>query len=218
MFLYLQGIVNPDTSEHTGHTVHNKRIMCTFLINFSSSHQWILSICYQYYTLYPYWTKLLHLKTSLIKSFLLRSQPYLPASVLNYLLCDSLSDFIRTSNPLRPCLLPPLQAPLVYLVSSSLGGPWSAISVTSASHPHSLIPLWDLCMAPNQQNLNPRWNQPVHHPSILHSNQESLEKITQWDTIVTTINYLHKPQLSLQNCTTNVLNFLKLLLQFQWLS
>lgn len=141
MFLYLQGIVNPDTSEHTGHTVHNKRIMCTFLINFSSSHQWILSICYHYYTLYHSWTKLLHLKIPLIKSFLLRSQPYLPASVLNYLLCGSLSDFIRTSNPRKPCLLPPLQAPLVY--SSSLGGLWSAISVTSVSH-HILLSLCEI--------------------------------------------------------------------------
>ena len=143
MFLYLQGIVNPDTSEHMGHTVHTKRIMCTFLINFSSSHQWILSVCYQYYTLYPYWTKLLHLKTSPIKSFLLRSQPYLPASVLNNLLCGLLSDFIRTSNPRKPCLLPPLKAPLVYLVSSSLGSLWSAISVTSASH-HILLSLCEI--------------------------------------------------------------------------
>ena len=40
-------------------------------------------------------------------------------------------------------------------------------------------------MAPNQQNLNARWVQPVHYPSIFHGNQVPPEKITQWDIIVT---------------------------------
>lgn len=140
MFLYLQGIVNPDTSECTGHTVHNKRIMCTLLINFSSSHQWTLNIYHQYYTL-SLLNRTITLQKSLIKPFLLRSQPYLPVSLLNYLLCDLLSDFIKTSNPLKPCLLPTLQASLIYLLSSSLNSLWSGISVTSAGHLHSHIPL-----------------------------------------------------------------------------
>jgi len=137
MFLSLQGIVNPDTSEHTGHTVHYKRIMCTFLINFQLFQFTPVNIKH----LSSLLNRTITPQKSLIKTFLLRSQPYLPASLLNYLLCDSLSDFIKTSNPLKPCLLPTLQASLIYLLSSCLNSLWSGISVTSASHLHSLIPL-----------------------------------------------------------------------------
>lgn len=38
MFLYTQEL-NSHISEQTGHMVHYKRIMCTFLTNFSHSHQ-----------------------------------------------------------------------------------------------------------------------------------------------------------------------------------
>lgn len=68
-----------------------KRIICTCLINFSNSHQWILSICYIISIRYPDWTKLLHLKNQYVKHSSLRSQTYLPSSLLNYFHYNSLT-------------------------------------------------------------------------------------------------------------------------------